>query len=140
MIFYWMKHKHRGLHGWFLYALEISPKNGAEIMDAMEKMSQGWWRPSPGSVYPLLDKMTQEGSIKKREDGRYELTEQGKEEMAWPSGMRSNFPRTIEDIINEMNSSISYIEDLAKSDPSKLTSNMEKIKEIQSRLSKITNP
>jgi len=34
-----MKHKRRGLHGWVLYALEISPKNGAEIMDAMENMS-----------------------------------------------------------------------------------------------------
>jgi len=53
--------------------------------------------------------------------------------------MRSNFPRTIEDVLNEMNSFVSYFEDLAKSDPSKLTSHTEKIKEIQSRLSKITN-
>ena len=139
MWFDWMKHKRRSLHGWVLYALEISPKNGAEIMDAMENMSQGWWRPSPGSVYPLLDTMTKEGSIKKREDGKYELTEQGKEEMAWPSRMRSNFPRTIEDVLNEMNSFVSYFEDLAKSDASKLSPHLEKIKEFQSRLSKITN-
>ena len=134
----WTKFKRRGLHAWILYVLEISPKNGAEIMDAMENMSQGLWRPSPGSVYPLLDTMTKEGSIKKREDSKYELTEQGKEELDWPPGMRSNRPHTIEEILNEMNSFVSYFEDLAKSDPSKLTPHIEKIKEIQSRLSKIT--
>ncbi len=134
-----MKHKRRGLHSWILYVLYISPKNGAEIMDAMENMSQGWWRPSPGSVYPLLDTMTKEGSIKKREDGKYEVTEQGKEEMAWPSRMRSNLPRTLDDVLNEMNSFVSYFEDLAKSDPAKLSPYREKIREIQSRLSKITN-
>jgi DNA-binding PadR family transcriptional regulator len=83
--------------------------------------------------------MTKEGSIKKREDGKYELTEQGKEEMAWPSRMRSNLPRTLDDVLNEMNGFVSYFEDLAKSDPSKLSPHIEKIKEIQSRLSKITN-
>ena len=118
--------------------LEISPKNGAEIMDAMENMSQGLWRPSPGSVYPLLDTMTKEGSIKKREDSKYELTEQGKEEMDWPPGMRSNRPRTIEEVLDEMNSFVSYFEDLAKSDPAKLLPHKERIKEIQSRLTKIT--
>jgi DNA-binding PadR family transcriptional regulator len=83
--------------------------------------------------------MTKEGSIKKRDDGRYELTEQGKEEMAWPPRIGSNLPRTIEDVLNEMNSFVSYFEDLAKSDPSKLTPHKEKIKELQSRLLKITN-
>jgi hypothetical protein len=53
--------------------------------------------------------------------------------------MRSNFPRTIEDVLNEMNSFVSYFEDLAKSDASKLSPHLEKIKEFQSRLSKITN-
>jgi DNA-binding PadR family transcriptional regulator len=139
MWFDWMKHKRRGLRGWVLYSLEISPKNGAEIMDAMENMSQGWWRPSPGSVYPLLDAMTKEGSIKKREDGKYELTEQGREEMAWPSRMRSNVPRSLEEVLSEMGSYVSYLEDLAKSDASKLSRYFEKIKDLQSRLSRITN-
>ena len=61
-------------------------------MDAIEGMSQGWWRPSPGSVYPLLETIAKEGSIKKREDGKYELTEQGKEGVGWPSRMRSTYP------------------------------------------------
>jgi DNA-binding PadR family transcriptional regulator len=45
-----------------------------EIMDEIENMTQGWWRPSPGSVYPMLDEMVKDGLVKKREDGKYELT------------------------------------------------------------------
>jgi DNA-binding PadR family transcriptional regulator len=137
MWFNWSRHKHRGLRGWVLYILELSPKNGAEIMDAMEKMSQGWWRPSPGSVYPLLESMTTEGLIKKREDGKYELTEQGKEEVGWPSRMRSTYPRSIDDVLLEMGSYVSYLEDLATSDHSKLAPYLQKIKELQARLSKL---
>jgi DNA-binding PadR family transcriptional regulator len=137
MWFNWAQHKHRGLRGWVLYILEISPKNGAEIMDAMEGMSQGHWRPSPGSIYPLLESMSKEGTIKKLEDGRYELTSTGKEEVGWPSRMRSNYPRSIEDVLSEMNSYVSYLEDLAKAKDTKLTPHLQQIKDLQNRLSKI---
>jgi len=134
MWFDWSRHKHRGLRGWVLYILESSAKNGAEIMDTMESMSQGWWRPSPGSVYPLLETMAKEGSIKKREDGKYELTEQGKEEVGWPSRMRSTYPRSMDEVLNEMTSYVSYLEDLARTDISKLAPYSKQIKELQARL------
>lgn len=57
--------KRRGLRMWVLTLLERSPRNGAEIMDEMEMMTKGWWRPSPGSVYPLLESLVQEGFIKR---------------------------------------------------------------------------
>ena len=136
MWFDWMKHKRHGLHGWVLYALEISPKNGAEIMDAMEQMSQGWWRPSPGSIYPLLDELQKEGNIKKLEDGKYEITAQGRQEFEWPWGPRPKQPRTAEDIVAEMNSYVSYLEDLNRSeDRPKLTASAEKLKGVRDRLS-----
>src|SRR5467141_1174536 len=69
----------RGLRPWVLNILRRSPKNGAEIMDEIENMSQGWWRPSPGSVYPMLEEMVQDGLIEKRDDGRYEITTKAKE-------------------------------------------------------------
>src|SRR2546428_5135163 len=68
------------LRPWVISMIARSPKNGAEIIDEIEKMSWGGWRPSPGSIYPLLDQMVQEGAIRKREDGRYELTDKGKDE------------------------------------------------------------
>jgi DNA-binding PadR family transcriptional regulator len=106
-------------------------------MDAIEAMSQGWWRPSPGSVYPLLETMTKEGLLNKGEDGRYELTEKGKEEVGWPSRMRSAYPRSVEEILSEMVSYVSYFEDLSKSDSSKLAPHLAKIRELQERLSKL---
>src|SRR5881628_818289 len=67
--FRWMMHRRRGLRTWIISILANAPKNGAEIMDEIETMTQGWWRPSPGSVYPLLEQMTQEDLLKKRDDG-----------------------------------------------------------------------
>jgi DNA-binding PadR family transcriptional regulator len=109
--------------------------NGAEIMDGIENMSQGWWRPSPGSVYPMLEEMAQDGLIKKRDDGRYELTSKAKEEDEWP--FRSHFtgPRSVDAMLNEINGYISYFEDLTKADPSKLEQYKDKIRTITDRLS-----
>ena len=56
---------------WTLSLIARAPKNGAEIVDEIEQMTQGWWRPSPGSIYPLLADLQQEGLIQKRDDGRY---------------------------------------------------------------------
>ena len=132
-----MKHHFRkgGLRIWVLSLLQQAPRNGAEIMDQIEAASQGWWRPSPGSVYPLLDQLQQDGSIQKREDGKYQLTEKGKEEFEWPHRMWTPQPRTLEDFITEMNSYVSYLEDLNKSDRAKLASKLETLKAIRDRLS-----
>jgi DNA-binding PadR family transcriptional regulator len=112
--------------------------NGAEIMDSMESGSRGWWRPSPGSVYPMLQALTEEGLIKKREsDGKYEVTPQGTEEAEWPSRMHGSGPRSVEGIIAEMSSNISYFEDLAHSKDPKLAQNVKQIKELADRLSKL---
>jgi DNA-binding PadR family transcriptional regulator len=56
-----------------LSILERSPKNGAELIDEIELMNTGWWKPSPGSIYPLLENLVQEGLVKKKDDGRYDL-------------------------------------------------------------------
>ncbi len=57
--------------------------SGSEIMDIIERETKGLWRPSPGSVYPLLAWLVYKGFIKesqKSENGmkRYTLTEEGK--------------------------------------------------------------
>jgi DNA-binding PadR family transcriptional regulator len=97
-------------------------------------MSQGWWRPSPGSVYPMLEEMVQDGLIKKREDGRYELTSKAKDEDEWPFGSHFTGPRSVEAMLNEISGYISYFEDLTKADRTKLASYSDKIKTITERL------
>jgi len=124
----------RGLRPWVLNILRRSPKNGAEIMDEIENMSQGWWRPSPGSVYPMLEEMVQDGLIKKREDGRYELTSKAQQEEEWPFSNHFTGPRSIDAMLNEITGYISYFEDLTKTDRAKLESHKDKIRTITERL------
>jgi len=64
-----------------LAALLQGGGHGYELMRRLEQLAGGRWRPSPGSVYPLLQLLEDEGLVSGRdEEGRrvYELTEQGR--------------------------------------------------------------
>ncbi len=64
-----------------LLLLEDSPRNGYQVMQELEERSGGAWRPSPGSVYPALQLLADEGLIRgeTREGGTiYELTDAGR--------------------------------------------------------------
>jgi DNA-binding PadR family transcriptional regulator len=133
--FGWEIRKRRGLRIWVISMLERSPKNGAEIMDEIEMMTKGWWRPSPGSVYPLLEGLVKEELVRKRDDGKYELTQKAREEIGLPLGMQTGQPRTVEDMINEIGGYVSYFEDLSRSDKSRIDPHKDKIKMLVDRLS-----
>ena len=52
-------------------------------MRRLEEKSDGRWRPSPGSVYPMLQQLEDEGLVRSNEDeGRkvYRITDQGREQ------------------------------------------------------------
>lgn len=133
----WRMVRRGGLRPLVLRILASSPSNGAEVMDEIEKFTWGWWRPSPGSVYPLLEEMTQEGLVRKREDGRYELTEKGKQEIEWPFMLRPGQPGSVEDMLNEANGILMYLEDLKTSDKTKLQPYMDRIKKMAERINRI---
>jgi DNA-binding PadR family transcriptional regulator len=64
-----------------LLLLEEEPRNGYEIMQEVEHRSEGTWRPSPGSVYPALAQLEDEGLIRAEEiDGRkvFVITDEGR--------------------------------------------------------------
>ena len=65
-----------------LLLVEEEPRNGYQIMQELESRSGGVWRPSPGSVYPALQLLADEGLLKSeaRRDGGnvFELTDAGK--------------------------------------------------------------
>ena len=82
----WLRHTAMVPKGFIRYhvleALSQKPMSGSELMDEIEKHTGGFWKPSPGSIYPLLSWLQDNGYIKELpvENGlkRYELTESGK--------------------------------------------------------------
>ena len=46
-----------------LVLLEEAPRNGYQIIQELSERSNGAWRPSPGSVYPILQQLEDEGFI-----------------------------------------------------------------------------
>jgi DNA-binding PadR family transcriptional regulator len=46
-----------------LLLLEEEPRNGYQLIQELEERSSGAWRPSPGSVYPVLAQLEDEGLI-----------------------------------------------------------------------------
>ena len=68
-----------------LLLLAEEPRNGYAIMQEIERRSNGVWRPSPGSVYPALAQLEDEGLIRSEEpDGRkqFAITDAGRELLA----------------------------------------------------------
>jgi len=64
-----------------LVVLAERPMHGYELITELEQRTGGRWKPSPGSVYPTLSALEDEGLITAAEtDGkkRYELTEDGR--------------------------------------------------------------
>jgi DNA-binding PadR family transcriptional regulator len=72
-----------------LTLLAEEPRNGYQLMQEIERRSEGVWRPSPGSVYPALQLLEDEGLVRAEEtDGRklFHLTEAGRAAAAETSG------------------------------------------------------
>ncbi len=66
-----------------LILLAEEPRNGYQLMQMIEERSRGTWRPSPGSMYPTLAQLEDEGLIRGVErDGTklFELTDAGREQ------------------------------------------------------------
>jgi DNA-binding PadR family transcriptional regulator len=82
----WLKHTASVPKGFLKYCvvklLKEKPMSGSEIMQTIKKGTGGRWEPSPGSVYPLLSWLQENGytvevPTKERGTKRYKLTEKG---------------------------------------------------------------
>ncbi|MHA1860132.1 MAG: helix-turn-helix transcriptional regulator [Candidatus Asgardarchaeia archaeon] len=92
------------LRFYVLRLLRERPMSGSEIMDEIERETDGIWKPSPGSIYPLLawlrdngyaeELPSEEGGIK-----RYKLTERGKKFLQEQIKHRGNIFKKIESFI-----------------------------------------
>ena len=100
--------------------------NGVDIMGKLEEMSHGWYRPSPGAIYPLLEQLEKEGMIAKNKDGKFELTAAYAEQTGTGNSLAG--------AISAMESNISYFEDLRKNDPVNLSKYKERISKLANRI------
>ena len=82
----WIQHTAKVPKGFLryrvLHKLKERPMSGAELTTAIADEMGGRWKPKPGSMYPLLKHLLQDGLTRELsdEDGRtrrYELTERG---------------------------------------------------------------
>jgi DNA-binding PadR family transcriptional regulator len=66
-----------------LAVLAEEPGHGYDVIQRLEEKTDGAWRPSPGSVYPTLQLLEDEGRLRSVErDAKrvYEITAPGREE------------------------------------------------------------
>lgn len=68
-----------------LAVLTEGPGHGYDVIKTLEEKSGGAWKPSPGSVYPTLQLLEDEGLVRSSErEGKrvYEITDEGRAEAA----------------------------------------------------------
>jgi DNA-binding PadR family transcriptional regulator len=73
-----------------LALLAEEPMHGYQLIGEIERRSGGVWRPSPGSVYPTLQLLADEGLVRVETVGEkktYALTEAGAAEAAAAEGL-----------------------------------------------------
>lgn len=95
----WLRHTAMVPKGFIRYhvleALGQKPMSGSELMEKIESHTGGFWKPSPGSIYPLLSWLQDNQYIKELpvENGlkRYELTESGKALLEEQKKIRKKF-------------------------------------------------
>lgn len=85
----WRRGRHHRRHQFFesgevkyviLRLLAEKPRHGYEIMKALEERMGGWYTPSPGTVYPTLQLLEDQGYVRAVEtDGKkvYRITPEG---------------------------------------------------------------
>jgi DNA-binding PadR family transcriptional regulator len=131
------RRRKRGLPHMVMYLLSSSPKNGVELMDGVQSITRGWWRPTPGSIYPLLKEMTEQGIVRKLEDGRYELTEKGKSEAGGYFGPVAGGTQTMGEAVQQLHNTASYIQDLKRSGRASVAEHRDMLQEVKKQVSDI---
>ncbi len=97
---HWLRHMAAVPKGFLrfqiLELLSERPMSGSEIINEIERRTGGCWRPSPGSVYPLLawlqdNDYIREAPLKEAGVKRYTLTDKGKQLLEEQRKVRHHF-------------------------------------------------
>lgn len=133
-----------GLKFWIVSLVLKEKATGAMIMNKIEEMSMGHWRPSPGQIYPLLEELSSNGYLSiEVVDGKklYSTTEKGKEllDQSWfPWRAATGLTRfnSIDDALKNVEVLVEYLSD-NKEKIVEAHENRERISKIIDRLKEI---
>lgn len=128
--------RHGGMRHYILWLLSEKPMRGSEIIEEVEKQTMGWWRPSPGTVYPMLNNLEKEGFIRRLDNLQYELLDAGAQEIGLKSRnseVESGEKWNLDRVITELEGYTSYLEE----EEGSIYEYGDRIKEVILRLSKL---
>lgn len=96
---------HGRLRLYLLKLLDESPKHGYEIISLLRDRFMGVYSPSPGTIYPRLARLEEEGLVTHEEvNGRkvYRLTDKGREELRDRSADLNDLERELTESVRDV--------------------------------------
>ncbi|KOX22192.1 PadR family transcriptional regulator [Nocardiopsis sp. NRRL B-16309] len=96
---------HGRLRLYLLKLLDESPRHGYEIISLLRDRFLGVYSPSPGTIYPRLARLEEEGLVTHTEEGGrkvYSLTDKGRAELRERSGDLDDLEREITDSVRDI--------------------------------------
>ncbi|EQD79392.1 PadR-like family transcriptional regulator, partial [mine drainage metagenome] len=107
----------RGLRHYVLELLNEKPMKGSEMMAAIYEKTMNRWKPSPGSIYPLLKNLESLELVTRSENGTYSITEAGKQEISYRREVMRGFgargqPASVKDMLIDIENYVNYFNDV----------------------------
>jgi DNA-binding PadR family transcriptional regulator len=114
----WMKEAQKGyIRMGLLILINKKPAHGYEIMKEINNRTQGFWRPTPGGVYPILRDLEKSGYIKghwetqkNRKLKVYKITKSGQAILRRAIVKQAEISSNISNLFREFARDVLYIE------------------------------
>ena len=96
---------HGRLRLYLLKMLDESPRHGYEIISLLRDRFLGVYSPSPGTIYPRLARLEEEGLVTHTEEGDrkvYHLTDKGRQELRERESDLNDLEQEITDSVRDI--------------------------------------
>lgn len=97
---------HGQLRLYLISLLEQGPRHGYELITALSDRFGGAYRPSPGTIYPRLARLEEEGLVERSDEGgrrsTYTLTDAGRAELDARRGDLADLEESLAETVREL--------------------------------------
>jgi DNA-binding PadR family transcriptional regulator len=131
-----------------LLLLAEQPRHGYDIITELVERSEGRWQPSPGSVYPVLKRLAEDGLVTATSEGErrvFELTtagrryvEEHRDELGEPWAEVGGFPESTMELVDAARQAATALWQVAQTgDPDQMAAAVEVLQETRRRLYRV---